>query len=293
MSNSYVNTKFGNDNESLRFLDELQIRVARYKAAGLADRHFEQHLYGPSREIFFERIWELNLAEHLQECGLELRSANKGPDFLAEIEGRKVWFEATAPCPKGIPDDYLEPIKQGDSFKCGDALFLEVLLRVTSALSDKSKKILKYIKDGCVDKDDICVIAVDTSMLGVIPDIGVSQLPIITEVTCAVGPMVMQLDTKTNKIVSQALSYRKCVIKETEKGPVQIPTDFFFSGKHLHISAAIGSFGANRRKRLALVHNLTAINPMPLKRLKVDQEFVQSRTANGFTLVDVLAQVHE
>jgi len=288
--NSYALVRFGKNKQGRRYLEELQSRVACYKSEGLADRHYEQSLYGDSKDVFFSRLWELNLAERLWESGHKLSSMDKGPDFLSVINGRNIWFEAISPCPMGLPEDYIEPFKYGDSMRCGDVPFNGILLRITSSIREKSIKFSRYISDGIVGDNDVCVIAVDTTKLGIFGDTGVSQLPFIVEATYPVGPLQISIDIRTGTAVDSGLSFRPSLNKQTVHGHSPVQTDSFLTGLYPHISAVIGSYGAIQRPYLSLVHNLTSTNPMPVGMLKVDQEFVPSQTEESFSLTNVVVQ---
>jgi hypothetical protein len=64
--------------ELFRFLD------------GLEDPHFEQQLDRDAHA----RLWEMMLAKILKSAGYELKSADHGPDFVIEKDGKRIFIEA-------------------------------------------------------------------------------------------------------------------------------------------------------------------------------------------------------
>ena len=77
------------------------------------------------------------LARHLHQQGHNLKCVGNGPDLQFTYEGRTVWVEATAPEPKGLPAEWLDPDFTGAQSFPHEAM----LLRWTTALDAKCKKL--------------------------------------------------------------------------------------------------------------------------------------------------------
>ncbi|MHC1791039.1 hypothetical protein [Solidesulfovibrio sp.] len=281
---SFVEKKYSGTDRGKIFIDSLRIRVSRFRTAGLGDEDFEGQLYGSREDNFFSRLWELNLAERLQESGLDISSRRTGPDFKALIDGTVVWFEAISPKPEGLPKEYFCPVAEGTSIRCITVPFEKILLRVTSAIRDKAKKFDHYISDGIVNENDICVVAIDTTQLGMDGAVGVSQNPTIVEATYPIGPLELKIDRETGDIVDSGLSYRPTVPKISPNGFVSVETDSFLSGGYRHVGAAIGSFWTMPRTHFTLVHNISAGNRLAIGVLKVEEEYVPANNQKEFVL---------
>ncbi|WP_428563118.1 MAG: hypothetical protein ACP59X_23180 [Solidesulfovibrio sp. DCME] len=290
ISDSYVVKRYGQFEAGSAFVDRLQQRVGDFRNAGLGDKDFESQLYGQSRDNFFSRLWELNLAEILQYSGCVISSRPIGPDFFTRIEDKNVWFEAVSPRPEGFPDEFDRQFSD-DKIEVRDVPFRQILLRITSAIRDKAKKFEDYIKNGIVGASDVNIIAVDVTQLGDYGDVGVSQSPTIVEATYPVGPLVLKIEIKTGKVVEEGLSYRPVIEKNASDRTIQVPTETFLSGAYSHIGAAISGFGALQKTNFTLVHNVTATNKLPLGTLRMDKEYFPRVEEGMISLIDVQSKL--
>jgi hypothetical protein len=125
----------------------------KYKSLALPNSNFVAELASGKKEAVYQRVWEMMLARHLDAIGYKVTTADEGPDFRIEHDGKAVWVEAICPEPKGIPQHYLEGPKPGE-FKVGDVPHNEVLLRWTAAVKEKSEKLDGYRKKGIVKPGD-------------------------------------------------------------------------------------------------------------------------------------------
>src|SRR5262249_43760251 len=147
-------------------------------------------------------------ARHLDAQGHRLTSVKKGPDFRLEHNGLTVWVEAISPEPRGIPNDWLEPLKP-DEFRVGDVPHTEVLLRWTAAIKEKWEKLNGYIAANIVRANDAYVIAINGCQLGRLPlQHGISGLPYAVEAVYGAGPIAVPVDKQTGKIGSPFVSHR-------------------------------------------------------------------------------------
>ncbi len=284
---SYVVKRYGNSEEGLSFIRKLQERVNVFRSAGLGDSDFESQLLGPYEDNFFSRLWELNLAERLQESGFRICSQATGPDFMFSIDGKTVWVEAISPKPTGSLEEYCRPLGKDEMFRCRSVPFQEILLRITAAIKEKFIKFGRYIENGVVKRCDINVIAVDVSQLGFYGDTGISQAPTIVEAVYPVGPLTLLINKETGKVCDRYLSYRPDISKSSGEKEVKISTDNFLSGAYDIISAVIGGFGAIQRTYFTVAHNVSAKNVLPPGKVLADKEYVPKFEEDHLVLKDI------
>ena len=102
-----------------------------FNQRGLAKGNFVTDLTSGDDSKLFQRLWEMVLAWHLIEQGFDIRSNDPGPDFSFEIDRKKVWIEAIAPEPTGLPEEWFEE-RGSVAVKTPDK---QILLRWTNAFS--------------------------------------------------------------------------------------------------------------------------------------------------------------
>src|SRR5882762_2339214 len=74
---------------------------SRFQVSGLADAHFAEELTNGEDGKFWQRAWEMLLADYLTRSGHQLKSSDHGPDFCLDQEGTCIWVEAITPSPIG------------------------------------------------------------------------------------------------------------------------------------------------------------------------------------------------
>lgn len=212
------------------FLERLWQKYEPY-----ADRGFKKII---ARE-FHQRFWEMYLACALMEQGHQLKPKKKkgdGPDICLEIDNLQIWVEAVAP--KGeqgqdtvseqIPDQFLVPEK-------------DIILRYTSAIDEKYKKYLDYLKNGIIGHDEAYIIAVNG---GGVPSSGFvdsnieGEIPLIIQAVLPYGPYFCSVDPETRKVIDTGFSYRPEILK---KGGSSVSTRIFLDEKHSGISGVLFS----------------------------------------------------
>lgn len=177
--------------------------------------------------------WELYLADTLGRRTKTLvprdrrTPRNQGPDLLAEKP--RVWIEAIMP----DRDEMLAEPPFGTAHAVPDEAYL---LRLTSAIENKSRNFLRYQQLGYVKSSDAAVIAISAAKL----TYRFSDLPIprIVSTVFAAGPQTLLIDQNTGKITDAYLAYRESIPK-TEKASVR--TDMFLRPEYRHISALLYS----------------------------------------------------
>ena len=209
--------------------------------------------------------WELQLAYAIKSAGKNLVPRNrlkyinnKGPDLFAENPG--VWIEAVVVrCGTG-PDalQYPEMMKATEYNPDG------VILRLRSAIRDKSTILQNYIADGIIKPGQATVIAISGVVL---PYRFSGRFP--PEIVRAVYPVnnpVIEFNRVTRTMGDPYIEYRDCVKKKLGAG---VATDVFLDPEFSHISAVLygeadwvnplNSPGAD----LKIVRNFMAVTPLP------------------------------
>jgi len=255
--------------------------------SGLADSNFTKELCSGSEQKFWSRVSEALLAACLKSIGLTLEpSPGGGPDFLVIENGRRIWIEVICPAPTGIPSEWIEP-------EMGTVISFpheQILLRWTSAIKEKSEKLLGsadetvsgYIKKGIVASDDSYVIAVNGCQLrsGPFPElISISQFPFAVEAVFPVGPYQITIDRNTLKQTGAGHQHRPLIPKP--KGQ-PVPAYTFLDPKFRLISAiwAVdldGTSSIGNSEPMAVVHNPNAVNPIPTGFLPAHNEYVATQ----------------
>jgi hypothetical protein len=144
--------------------------LSAFNASGLASPHLVEEIETGEEGKLWARVWEAMLYHHLLRLGFKpwtagmKKSGERGPDFCIVYQEQTIWIEAITPSPEGIPSNYLEPPKKGEvEFK--PVLDEQPLLRWTSALRDKRKKLESDKKQGIIDNKDCTIIAINSCRL--------------------------------------------------------------------------------------------------------------------------------
>lgn len=233
---------------------------------GLEDPHFEQEL-DQDRDA---RLWEMMLAKILKSEGYQPTSANQGPDFVVEQDGKKIFIEAICPGPgdKDNPNS-VPPLEVGAS-TMQDVPVEKIVLRYRSALDDKKLKYVRYLNRGIVSESDICIIAV--SSMKIRQCLG-SWPPVIMRATHGLGNQYVVF-ARGEGVVEEGI--KSCTSLPKVNGP-EIDTTFFLSGENNLISAVLYSdcsffsYDFDLFKDSIFIHNPKACVPLPpgfLKRIK-------------------------
>src|ERR1700747_263978 len=144
-----------------------------YRDLGLPNSDFVAEFTSGKDPSLAQRGWGMQVARHLHEAGHPLTCLGKGPDLRFEHEGLVIWVEAVAPQPEGLPGDWLAPNWSGGK----DFPHEKMLLRWTTALDAKWKKLIEYRNKGIVRPTDAYVIAVNGCQLSLFPDDrGITQM---------------------------------------------------------------------------------------------------------------------
>ena len=237
-----------------------------FNQRGLAKGNFVADLISGDNSKLFQRLWEMLLARHLIEQGFDTRSNDPGPDFSFEIDGKKVWIEATAPEPTGLSEKWLS--QRG----ANRVPYEQILLRWTNALSVRKEKFLEYRRKGIVQNNDICAIAINEHLLRDGRGLGVSQLPWAVEAVFPIGPLAVTINRRTGERSGLYNSERWSVRKLNK---ADVSTDSFLKQENRHISAVVGCSSCWKPyARMSIVHNPFAVSGFPHKRFGADLEYI-------------------
>jgi hypothetical protein len=257
---------------------------AEFIASGLADRKYVIELTSNSDDKFWSCMSEALVYDRLRGR-LDRRRSNvgRGPDFLTEVGGKRMWVEVICPAPVGVPASWLEiQINQATSMP-----HEAILLRWTAAIKEKTDKLVGgldgrgqgYLEQGVVASSDIYVIAVNGCRLrhGPFPSLlGISQFPYAAEAVFPIGPYQIHIDRGTLKTIGRGHQERFSIVKPNG---ASVPSHAFLDPRYRPVSAIwamdFNGFGAiGHLEPSALIHNPNAINPLPTGVLPVDDEFV-------------------
>lgn len=297
----FLTERYANNHE----LKDSVIHLYRqYATWGLKDTKFNQDFTDGRDEHFYSYLWEMLLARYFRGIGLDLTSADEGPDFRINWNGRAIWVEAICPSPVGLPADWLETIPAGE-VRVRELPHEQMLLRWTAALKEKKEQLTGrierdrytgeeamkpgYLAKGTVGPKEPYVIAINACRLGRSElDLhhGISQLPFAVETAFPVGPVELVINRKTMQEVDKRHAYRPKIINPNS---AEVPTDNFLNSDYASVSAVLGSpAGLNaacgRKSPVAIVHNPLAINALPTGILGADEEYIAEDKGDHYEL---------
>jgi type I restriction enzyme S subunit len=271
--------------------------LTEYKKSGLASPHLVEEVVSGEDGKLWSRVWEAMLYRHLVSLGFQPHSASmkksgeRGPDFSIVHKGQTIWVEAVTPAPEGIPSNYLEPPKKGVvEFK--PVLNEQPLLRWTSVLRDKRKKLETDKKQGVIGDQDCTIIAVSSCRLHDWRpnDLGVSRFPFAVEAVFPIGPVAYPVSVD-GQPAGEPANIPRYEIPKTNNSSV--PTTSFLNPDYANVSAILGCYhkpmmnsdyqrtGANS---LTLVHNPLAAIPLPRGILGVEKEYFAEKEGERYIL---------
>ena len=254
--------------------------LSEYECSGLAPPHLAMEVTSGDEGKLWACVWEAMLYCHLTRLGFGVRgcvkkSGQHGPDFGITHEGQTIWIEAVTPSPQGIPQDHLIRPRAGE-VKQRIMPHKEMLLRWTSVLRDKRKKLEAYANEGFIAPTDCTVIAVNSCRLEDMPinDLGISQFPVPVEVAFAIGPLVIPITLVGGPVGEPRHSHRLTIRKPSGK---DVSTGIFLDSRYANISAIMGCYRKDMAfgpLPLTLVHNPLATMPLHRKILGASKEYV-------------------
>ena len=238
-----------------------------------ADAHFLTEI----RRDFHARFWEMyltcTLLQHGQQHDYSVscpKYETGGPDIRIEHGDLRIWIEAVT-ATDGDPmkaDSVIKP-KIGQEYVVPDE---KIILRYTTAIYEKHKKYLEYRAKGTVAKNDAYVIAVNGFPLSYR---GTDSERILKAVF-PIGPLKVELDRETAKVVAIGHQFRPIIYKNTGG---EVSTEFFINNQYCGISAILHSYANAGMPVLPLgidflvVRNPMALRPVPHGLIAATREY--------------------
>lgn len=225
---------------------------------------------------FYPVWWELYLAYALSRVGISLvptkehpRNKGKGqPDLLANSP--RVWIEAVMPQAGAGEDALIDPTSQ-TVFEVPADRFV---LRLTTVLTEKFGKVLRYVEEGTIPISDATVVAISGGRLPFC--FQEYPIPNIVRALCGVGFLSMKVDVQSLRRLETHIEFRDHVDK-ISKSPVS--TDLFLRKESAHISAVLYSnadcvnYPRKPGLEFVLVHNPNARVPLPSDWLPIGEQY--------------------
>lgn len=146
-----------------------------------ADKHFTQEF----KRNFGQRSWELYLGSTFLKRGYALEKVKQGPDFKIVKDGKHAHVEAVAPRAGSGPDK-VPDMMHGQVVSVPED---QMILRLTTALSDKKVTYEEYLKKGILKDTDPFVIAINRSSV-MHPD---TLMPLVIKCLFGVGDLVLKI----------------------------------------------------------------------------------------------------
>lgn len=173
-----------------------------------ADREFLIEI----RKTFDARYWEMYLTVYLISKGYKVVCPKPGPDVGIEVDGRKIWFEATSPTrgKDGQPDQVPKAVF-GEVFTVPNE---KMLLRYLNSISEKRAQHQGWLKSGVVNEKDAFVIALNPRSLGF--EIGDTTPPRILQAAYAVGDPYIVVNKDTLTVVDSGYQVQDVIKKASE-----------------------------------------------------------------------------
>lgn len=261
------------EKERSQVIDYIEGLWEQFSALDLHDTNFIERFTSGDTDVFNQKFWELWLGCCFEELGLNLTSADFGPDFKIEFNGHVIWVEAVCPTAGSgdneIPRPDFEEGEGGIKIRTYNLPANEILLRWTTAIDAKRAIFEGYLQEGIIAKEDSCVIAINSCRLGSHGFEGISQYPVALEAVYGIGPQQIRINRQTLEEVGRNLVYRP-EIRNVNDAEIDCSI-FLDEGTNVHqISGLLASLqhpsgcvdGVEHRP-LTLVNNPWATNPLP------------------------------
>jgi hypothetical protein len=296
---SSLELRFPGDGRPALVRQELHRACTKFVVSGLADRKFESELTSGSDDGFWASVSEALIYDRLHDKQFPARKKiGAGPDFVIDVEQRRIWIEVICPSPAGVPSHWLDIRPNTVTSMPHEA----ILLRWTAAIKEKAEKligspdgkVLGYLKAGMVSPADSYVIAVNGCRLRHGPFsalLGISQFPYAAEAVFPIGPYEIHIDRETLKRVGHGHQHRFTIKKPNG---ASVPTHAFLDARYKHVSAvwAVDFNGCGvlgNAEPSALIHNPYATNPLPRGIVPADDEFIASLISDTELLLERVA----
>jgi len=227
--------------------------------SGLEDGKFWQELDKDP----CSQLWEMMTAHLLRNERYELKSKDKGPDFLVFRKGKPIMYvEAIAPGEgeSGNPNSVPEIDMSQAEMKLVPTD--QILLRIRSAIEEKFKKQKEYLQKKSIEPDIPYVIAIGGIKLG--PRVRINP-PASLQSLLGVGNHYFTVNPRNREEIDVGNSYRSNVCKYNGNKVEMIPfmkNEYSSISGVLFSSSSFFSLDMNLLKESHFVHNPLAMNPL-------------------------------
>jgi hypothetical protein len=205
---SYTNIRDGRDSIMRAARDDCEALWETFEP--YADVHFLTQI----RSNFDERYWEMYLTVYLIQEGYDVVCHKTGPDAGINVDGHRIWFEATSPS-RGTGEDQVPDLVSTTVEQ--EVVMREVpndkmLLRYLNSISDKyANQFASWTEQKIVDPKDSLIIAINPKRLR--HEIVNADPPRILQAAFAVGSPYVVLDEVTAKPVASGYQFRDTIKK--------------------------------------------------------------------------------
>ncbi len=244
----------------------------------------------------YSEMYFASALRHRLRFNLE-HPSDKGPDLF--IKHLNCWAEITT-VRDGIPgsENSVPHAVLGEASSFPER---QVILRLTSAFSDKATKIQSYIAEGIIQPLQKVLICISGGWMSEpFPMYPVGDYPQIVKALFPIGDLVVLLNRESKKIEGREYKYRESVNKVANEGNKTIPTAFFLNPEFSFISGVLYSY-VNAFNSVSLdklgcdfffVHNPLAQNKIESGAIQCGQEYIVSPDAYSFTMMPVVDHEH-
>jgi hypothetical protein len=309
----FVEGKYPSSIEVRNFIYQLW---KTFQNHGLQDRTFATEFTSEGHERLLQRYTEMLFSWYFIRLGFLPTSQDEGPDLCIYHNGMRIWIEIITPqllppsgdgteaqkASKEIEDYLAPPPKNLEEIRVMDVPTKQILLRWTAALKEKKEKLtgknnqknkMGYMGKGIVKSGDIYVIAINSVLLGRCGFDGISQYPNPVEATFAVGPIQVSINRKTSEVTHSEPSYRPHILNHNQSS---VPADSFLNPNYKEVSALIAThvgleaaFQPCPPSPLVLVHNPYAVNSLPRRIFKAEEEYIAEDNGEFWTIKNIVS----
>lgn len=266
--NAILSKKYLNRPRSLETIRHVIALLGEFEP--YIDPGFSKDIFGGDASKFQQRYWEMALGCHLMDLfNIRPKQSPAGPDFSFAIDQLCVHIEAIAPERSDDIIEWYEKEARDRSSWFSPRVFH---LRWTHAISAKSHKFEKYKIQGIVRPNDVCIIAVNSGLLGSLGQVGNSNYPAVVDVVFGAGAEYVKIDVGTLTVIETGYRHEPFIEKNRH---TLVEKRFFTSEAHSHISAILTSSATpeNPTKSIICVHNPFSINPLPRGKIGAAIEY--------------------
>ncbi|MDD5749470.1 MAG: hypothetical protein PHO91_01625 [Patescibacteria group bacterium] len=269
----FFNNKSAQDKNYIFNRDEKEREYFRIFIENLWKKYYpyaDDNFLIETRNQFHQRLWEMYLACIFLDQKIKIYSkSNSGPDIKFEIEDSIAWCETTTASRGNDAVDEMYVAEDLSEIQCQDLPEEQMIIRITNAIDIKYNIFInKYLNQQVKDNEPF-IIAINRYETQHI-DPG---FPLILSAVFAVGHQQINLKTKES-----GYSLRPKIKK---KNGIEIDTTYFCNNSHKEISAIIyctdhliNLVNEKLGKRVVLVHNPFAKNPLPKNVFNFESEYV-------------------